>query len=148
MKLTNLQKTTVRSKKRVGRGVGSGKGGHTAGRGTKGQKSRNKVPLYFTGSAMGASLIKQLPLMRGKGKLKPSKRKPIGVNIKYLNILPAKSVVDIALLIKHHVVDMREAQKYGVKLLGDGNLEVALTVTLPVTKGARKKIEDAGGSVK
>jgi len=50
MNLNNLKKTTKSSKKRVGRGYGSGKGGHTSGRGSKGAKSRGKIPLDFSGT--------------------------------------------------------------------------------------------------
>lgn len=66
-----LPKLVTRGKKRVGRGMGSGKGSHTVGRGQKGQKSRGKISIYFFGTKMKKSLIKRLPMMRGKGKLKP-----------------------------------------------------------------------------
>ena len=47
MKLGRLPRTKMdRDSKRLGRGIGSGKGGHTVGRGTKGQKARNKVNLH------------------------------------------------------------------------------------------------------
>jgi len=63
-----LPKVTRRPKKRVGRGVGSGKGSHTSGRGQKGQGSRDGIPVLFEGMKMKKSLIKRLPLKRGKGK--------------------------------------------------------------------------------
>jgi large subunit ribosomal protein L15 len=69
--LTGLPKIVKRGKKRVGRGVGSGKGGHTAGRGQKGQKTRSKIPLLFEGTKIKKSLIQRLPMIRGKGRLKP-----------------------------------------------------------------------------
>lgn len=64
--LNALHKITTSSKKRVGRGVGSGKGGHTAGRGSKGHKSREggTIPLWFEGGQL--PLIKRLPYLRGK----------------------------------------------------------------------------------
>ncbi|MBU1070791.1 uL15 family ribosomal protein, partial [Patescibacteria group bacterium] len=52
MNLSNLPKITQRPKKRVGRGYGSGKGGHTSGRGQKGQKSRSKIPIWFEGGQL------------------------------------------------------------------------------------------------
>lgn len=61
-----MPKTTTKSKKRVGRGIGCGKGGHTTGRGAKGDKVRGKLPLYFEGTKMRKSLIRRLPLLRGK----------------------------------------------------------------------------------
>jgi len=48
--LNNLIKTTTKAQKRVGRGIGSGVGGHTTGRGAKGRKVRGKVKLTFDGT--------------------------------------------------------------------------------------------------
>jgi len=145
MKLNSLPKTTTRSKKRRGRGYGSGKGGHTAGRGQKGQKSRSKVPLLFEGTKRGKSLMGRLAMLRGKGKLKSVKTKPVIVNVKYLNLFNDGAVVDVKTLVKASIVDQKDAEKYGVKILGDGRLEKKLIVNLPTSKGAKKKIERAGG---
>ena len=68
-----LPKVVEKRKKRVGRGMGSGKGSHTAGRGQKGQKARTKVGILFEGMKTKKSLLKRLPLMRGKGKFHPKK---------------------------------------------------------------------------
>ena len=73
MSLHTLKNIVGKSKKRVGRGLGSGKGGHTVGRGQKGQKTRGKISPLFEGTKVKKSLIKRLPLLRGKGKLKPKK---------------------------------------------------------------------------
>ncbi|MFC1711319.1 50S ribosomal protein L15 [Patescibacteria group bacterium] len=146
MKLSKLPKTTTKSKKRVGRGYGSGKGGHTVGRGQKGQKSRGKVGLLFEGTKMRKSLIRRMPMMRGKAKFKSFKEKPVAVNVKYLEFLKSGSEVTVANLIKNGIVKS-EALKSGVKILGDGVLTKKLNVYLPVSKGARKKIEKAGGKV-
>lgn len=145
--LDKLPKTTAKSKKRVGRGYGSGRGGHTAGRGAKGLKARGKVPLTFAGTKMKKSFLKRLPLLRGKGKFKSFKAKPVIVNVKYLNLLPNDVVVNLDSLIKHKVVTEKEAKKFGVKILGEGELNVCLKVELPCSKGAVEEIERAGGSV-
>jgi len=144
MKLNDLPKTTTKSKKRVGRGYGSGRG-KTSGRGTKGQKARGKVKLGFEGGQL--PLIKRLPLQRGKGKFKSFKKKPLVVNVKVLNLLPKKETVDLKTLIKYRIVKEDEAKKFGVKILGDGELRIPLTVELPCSKGAIKKIEEAGGKI-
>lgn len=144
MKLNKLPKTTTKSKKRVGRGYGSGRG-KTAGRGTKGQKARGKVKLGFEGGQL--PLVKRLPLQRGKGRFKSFKKKPLVVNVKFLNLLPEKEVVTLETLIKYKIVKEDEAKKFGVKILGDGVLRIPLTVKLPCSKGAIKKIEEAGGKV-
>ncbi|KKU03098.1 MAG: 50S ribosomal protein L15 [Candidatus Amesbacteria bacterium GW2011_GWB1_47_26] len=75
MNLNKLPRIITRPKKRVGRGMGSGKGSHTAGRGTKGQKARGKVSILYEGTKTKKSLVKRIPMLRGKGKFK-AKVKP------------------------------------------------------------------------
>lgn len=147
MKLNQLPRITDKSQKRIGRGYGSGKGGHTVGRGSKGAKSKGKIALTFEGTKIKKSIFKRLPLMRGKGKLGPWRGKPLVINLKDLNVLPKGSVVDLGVLVKHGFVNEEEAQTNGVKILGDGDLKVSLTVKLPCSKGASAKIKKAGGKV-
>ncbi len=144
MELNKLKKTTTKRKRRLGQGHGSGRG-KTAGRGTKGQKVRAKLPLSFEGGAL--PLIKRLPFRRGKGKNKVFKKKPIIVNIKALNLLKKDMVVDLSVLIKQRIVDEKDAKIYGVKILGEGKLGVPLTIKLPISKGAASKVKKAGGHV-
>ena len=141
-----LPKVVTKRSKRKGRGYGSGKGGHTSGRGQKGQKSRSKIGVLFEGVKMKKSFIKRLPLKRGKGRFSSGK-KPLIVNLHLLNLLPSGSKVDVDLLIKHGIVDAKDAKDVGVKLLGDGDIKKKLSVTLPISKSAAKKIEKAGGKV-
>lgn len=141
--LSNLPKTTKQRKKRLGQGAGSGKG-KTAGRGTKGQKSRGKIR---TSIAQGGTfLIRRLPLYRGKFRNKSKKVRTYGVNVKYLSVFPKGTVVDKDRLIKSHILE-ESMRDYPVKILGDGDLNVALVVKLPCSKGAVKKIEKAGGKL-
>ncbi len=146
MELSKLPKTTEGRKKRVGRGIGSGKGGHTSGRGQKGQKTRDKVGLLFEGTKVRKSLIKRLPMMRGKLRNKSFAQDHVILNVKYLNLLKDKTEVTIESLIKAGLVT-EGAREGGVKILGDGELQKSLTVKLPTSKGAQKKIEKAGGKV-
>jgi len=146
MKLNALPKITAKPKKRVGRGYGSGKGGHTVGRGQKGQKVRGKIGPLFEGTKHRKSLLKRLPLLRGKGKLQPG-QKPLIVNLKYLNLLAAEAVVNLETLAKAGIVNLADAKKYGVKILGEGDLGVKLTVALPCSRAAADKIIKAGGKV-
>lgn len=143
MKLSTLAKITKRRQKRIGQGHGSGRG-KTAGRGTKGQNAKGKRSLSFEGGAL--TLIKRLPFMRGKGKNKSFKSQPLTVNVGLLNSLKKGMVVDVKSLIENKIVSA-DAKEYGVKILADGKLDVNLTVKLPVSKGAQKKIENAGGKV-
>jgi large subunit ribosomal protein L15 len=147
MKLNRLPKITRRKKKRAGRGYGSGKGGHTVGRGAKGSKARNKLPLTFEGTKIKKSFLKRLPLRRGKGRFKSLRPGPLVVNVHLLNLLPKGSVVEIDTLVKQGMVNQDEAKKFGVKILGEGELKIPLTVSLPCSQGAVKKIEKAGGKV-
>lgn len=144
MELHTLPAITQSKKRRLGQGHGSGRG-KTAGRGTKGQKARGDIPLGFEGGAL--RLIKRLPFRRGKGKNKVFKKRPVAINLEVLNLLPKNSIVDIDMLIAKKIVDSEDAKRYGVKILGDGALSIPLQVKLPVSKGAAKKIEKAGGSV-
>lgn len=72
--------------------MGSGKGSHTTGRGQKGQKSKGKIHVLFEGMKMKKSLLKRLPLMRGKGKFHSRKNK----KIRYQTKVAAKPVAKSA----------------------------------------------------
>lgn len=85
-------------------------------------------------------LIKRLPYLRGKGRNASQKTPVVAVDISKLNGLPAKSVVDLPALIKHHIVD--KDTKY-VKIIGNSRTLVPLTVLVPTSKGAKKSIEKA-----
>lgn len=142
----DLTTTTKRSKKRLGRGYGSGKGGHTSGRGQKGQKSRGKVGILFEGVKVKKSLLKKLPFQRGKGKHLANK-KPLVINLSVIDMLPSGKTVDVGMLVKNGIVDKLDAEKYGVKILGDGKLTKKFTISLPISKSAAKKVEKAGGKI-
>ncbi|MBI2029305.1 50S ribosomal protein L15 [Candidatus Gottesmanbacteria bacterium] len=143
MKLHTLPKIIQRRQKRVGRGAGSGKG-KTSGRGTKGQGARTSVKLLFEGGQV--PLIKKLPLLRGKGTNKPVGKKPYIINVKYLNILPNKSIVDIQSLKKHNLIS-EDFTDLNIKILGMGELKKSLTVKLKCSKIAKEKIIKVGGKV-
>ena len=144
MKLSTLSKTIKRTKRRLGQGHGSGRG-KTGGRGTKGQNAKGDRSLNFEGGAL--TIIKRLPFLKGKGKNKSFKNQPLTVNVKELNGLKKGTTVDIKSLAENKVVNAEEAKRFGVKILADGELTVSLTVKLPVSKEALKKIEKAGGKV-
>ena len=143
MDLSSLPKITKRAAKRVGRGYGSGKGGHTSGRGSKGQKARGKLPLTFEGTKVKKSLIKRLPLLRGKGRLKPWGKLRTPINLALLADWPAKTPVTTENLVKAGVI--KEGQS--VKILGEGDVKKALTVQAPISKNAAEKVTAAGGKI-
>lgn len=146
MSLHTLTNVVGKSKKRVGRGLGSGKGGHTVGRGQKGQKTRGRISPLFEGTKVKKSLIKRLPLLRGKGKLKSRGLPVFVVDVSSLNVLPNGSTVNVEFLIKEGLLS-KEAMGGKVKILGNGELAKKLTVMVRTSKGAKIKIEKAGGSV-
>lgn len=143
MKLNNLPKILARPKKRLGRGLGSGKG-KTGGRGMKGQKARGRVALGFIGGTL--PIYKKIPYRRGLGnKIRGIKMLPVPVS--KLSIFKVSSTVNLESLITAGIVKMDEAKKHGVKIVNGGNLSIALTVNLPVSKTAAAVIEKAGGKV-
>jgi large subunit ribosomal protein L15 len=141
-----MPKVVARRAKRLGRGYGSGKGGHTSSRGQKGQKSRTHIGIMFEGLKIKKSLLKKLPLMRGKDKFK-AHPKPIIVKLELLNMLPAKANVDIELLVKQGIVSGQDAKDVGVKILGGGEIKKALNIQVPISRSAAKLVEKAGGKI-
>jgi len=141
MKLHHLRPAEGSKKRRirVGRGEG-GRRGKTAGRGTKGLKARSKVRPGFEGGQ--TPLLKQLPKL--KGFRNPNREEFTVVNVDRLDVFEAGTTVS--------PVEMREAgfaKKRGkIKVLGQGDLDVALTVRAHAfSSGAAAKIKAAGGTV-
>lgn len=147
MKIHELPAVAQKPKKRVGRGYGSGKGGHTVGRGQKGQKTRGKIYPLFEGTKVKKSLIQRLPLLRGKGRQKIRKNKPIAINLSKLNVFPDGAVVDIRALVKAGLLEETRG-KPGAKIIGGGGLTKKLRVEIAATRGAMESIKTAGGTVK
>jgi len=143
MDLSNLQPSygSTHSKKRIGRGQGSGKG-KTAGKGHKGQKARSGggIKPGFEGGQM--PLHRRLP-KRGFTPL--SRMEYTLVNLRDLELFDAGSVVDMEAMGKAGLIGQL---KDGVKILGDGELTKSLTVKAhKFSKSAQAKIEAAGGTV-
>ncbi|HVZ12552.1 MAG TPA: 50S ribosomal protein L15 [Patescibacteria group bacterium] len=143
MDLSKLNKTTDTKLRRLGQGHGSGRG-KTAGRGTKGQKARNTVGLFFEGGAL--PLTKRLPFLRGRGRNKVIKKHMIPVDIKLLSKLSDKAIVDVETLIKSDLVS-EKANLHGVKIIGNSEVSRAYEVKVAISAGARKMIESKGGKI-
>lgn len=142
--LNTLISITSKKSKRVGRGFGSGKGGHTSGRGNKGQLERTggKVPLWFEGGQL--PLIKRMPMWRGKGKFKVV-RPTAEVTLGDLEKMKATTITLDTLKLEK-VIDSR-FKKAKIILKGEINRVIEID-GLPVSKGAQAAIEKAGGTVK
>lgn len=141
MKLHALPQLVKTHMKRLGRGHGSGRG-KTAGRGTKGQKARGTVRRDFEGGQL--ALTKRFPLLRGKLRNKSQKPFTVTLRVSRLSIMEAGSKVTIETLKKYGIVN---ESAVSVKLVDGGVIDKALTVMIPLSKGAKIAIEKAGGSV-
>jgi large subunit ribosomal protein L15 len=127
------------AKTRVGRGEASK--GKTAGRGTKGTKARYQVPERFEGGQM--PLHMRLPKL--KGFKNPFRTEYQVVNLdKLASLYPEGGEVTVADLVAKGAVRKNQL----VKVLGTGEVSVALQVTVDAASGsAKEKIAAAGGSV-
>lgn len=141
--LNKLTKSTTSQSKRVGRGYGSGKGGHNSTKGQKGQKSRGgaKIPLWFEGGQL--PLIKRLPMLRGKGRLNVV-RPTAEITLSEIENMKADTItLDTLKLEKVISPSFKKA-----KIIASGTLNRKVTVEgIRVTKSAAKAIEAAGGSI-
>lgn len=142
--LSNLHPApgSTRPRKRVGRGEGSGKG-KTAGKGTKGQQARSgysRKPGFEGG---------QMPLQRRlpkKGFKNPFSKDYETLNLTQIAGLEKGTVVTAELLKEQGIIS--RIGKDGVKILGRGDLGVALDVRVAkLSRSASEKILAAGGSV-
>jgi large subunit ribosomal protein L15 len=126
------------AKTRVGRGEGSK--GKTAGRGTKGTRARKNVPGRFEGGQM--PLHMRLPKL--KGFTNPFRTEYQVVNLtKLADLFPEGGGVNVEALVEAGAV----RRGHPVKVLGDGNVSVALQVEAQAFSGsAREKIAAAGGT--
>ena len=150
--LSNLKPATKRrDRKRVGRGMGSGKGRYS-GRGIKGQKSRagsHKMRAGFEGGQM--PIYMRLGKQRGNTSkdampIGPFRTVTQGVNVRDLErVFDAGTEVTPELLKAKRLI---RSIRIDVKILGQGDLSTKLTVSAHgFSKSAREKIEAAGGQV-
>ena len=143
MKLNQMSPAlnSTQSKKRLGRGIGSGLG-KTSGKGHKGQNARSGggVRPGFEGGQM--PLIRRLP-KRGFNNKQFAAEYTI-INVSDLNMFEDKTVVTAELLQEKNII--KKLAPYGLKVLGNGKLEKALTVKAnKFTESAVQKINKAGG---
>lgn len=128
----------TRRRKRVGRGT-AGKGGKTAGRGTKGTKARSKVPLWYEGGQV--PLQQRLPMLKGFNN--PFRVEYQAVNLDALeecglDEISPEALRELSLVGKHNLV----------KILGNGAITRAVTVKAHAfSKSAEAAIIAAGGTV-
>ena len=144
--LNNTSKVKI-SKKKLGRGIGSGKG-KTSGRGVKGQKSRSGVAIKsFEGGQM--PLYRRLP-KRGFNPIR--KMKVAKINLEQIQTFVDKKRIDSATqinldVLKESKVVNKSYLKY--KILGNGNLKSKIDILADFSSAsAKEKIEKLGGNLK
>jgi large subunit ribosomal protein L15 len=146
MKLHDLkpQVGSKKTRKRVGRGISAGQG-KTAGRGMKGQGARSggSTRLYHQGGNL--PFFRRLPFMRGVGFTPINRIEYSEVNLEQLAGFEADSEVSPETLAKARLIHKATLP---VVILGQGEILVPLKVRVHrISKGAKAKIEAAGGSV-
>ena len=147
MKLNTLNSKNSKSKKRLGRGIGSTKG-KTSGRGHKGQKSRSGVAIKsFEGGQM--PLYRRLP----KRGFKSFKDKH---NIALINISRIQQIINKQKNIINNKINLSNLKKLKLinnkytklKLLGDGEVKEKFDIEVNlISKSAKQKIEKLGGKI-
>ncbi|MBU1130048.1 uL15 family ribosomal protein [Patescibacteria group bacterium] len=148
--LSNLSKTTTKSKKRIGRGYGSKKGGHTTIRGAKGRKARGKVKLTFDGTKIKKGWIKRLPFLKGKGRLKSLQKKTIIFNLEQLHKwFKNGDTVNFKTLSQVSKIPESMLRKTGVKILSSKE-KITKSFTfesLSFSKTAKRQLMEAGAKI-
>lgn len=143
MKLHDLKPApgAHRDRKRVGRGIGSGKG-KTSGKGMMGQKARSGPGPYRTFEGGQNRLVRRMPYLRGfKNRWRIEYQV---INVADLGEWPSGQEVTIEALISSGAI----SKSRPLKILGNGDLATRLTVHAHKFSGsARQKIEAAGGTV-
>ena len=147
MQLNKLNSKSQKNKKRLGRGIGSGKG-KTSGRGHKGQKSRSGVAIKsFEGGQM--PLYRRLPKRGFKSFIK-SKDTAI------INLSKIEEIISKEKTIQNNTINLQNLQKFSainkkfkkLKILGSGDIKVKFDVEPHfISKSAQEKIEKLGGKV-
>lgn len=135
--------------KRVGRGYGSGKGGHTSGRGTKGQKSRSGYTQPRPGFEGGSMpLSRRIPKLRGFSRNNIDTTETFIITLTVLDktfkddeVVNAQAIVDKGLI-------KGTSKNFEIKILSNGEITKKLTIEgLKLSKSAIEKIKKAGGKI-
>tara|TARA_Y100001936_G_scaffold248848_1_gene297694 strand:+ start:1405 stop:1863 length:459 start_codon:yes stop_codon:yes gene_type:complete len=140
----NTKVKTKETKKRIGRGIGSGKG-KTSGRGVKGQKSRSGVAIKsFEGGQM--PLYRRLP-KRGFNSLNNKKKTAI-INLDKIQSLIDKKIISASDKIDLNLLQSKKIIKKSVKyfkILGKGNINIKVNIdTNLLSKSAKDKLSKSG----
>ena len=150
MDLSNLKpaKGATKTNRRLGRGQGSGTGGHSSTRGTKGQTSRSgnrKMPFWFEGGQM--PLQRRVPKFGFNNKNFRTSYRPVNLGRIQQLIEDERLSVDEAITPERLVEAGAAHTSDLIKVLGGGDLEASVEISAHAfSASARKKIEAAGGT--
>lgn len=142
--LNNLTPIVAKSSKRRGRGIGSGVGGHTTGRGSKGDKIRGKTKLTFDGTKIKKGWLKRTPFLRGKHRLLPF-AKPEIINLDFID----KAFTKVNEIVDNITLSKKIKSKATIfKILGRGDISKALIFKgVIISNSAKSKIEKSGSKI-
>ncbi|HBP50908.1 MAG: 50S ribosomal protein L15 [Candidatus Shapirobacteria bacterium GW2011_GWE1_38_10] len=146
--LSSLKKSTIKQAKRVGRGIGSGVGGHTTGRGAKGDNVRGHGKLTFDGTKIKKGWLKRLPLLRGKHRLLPKEDTHIISLTQISKWFKTGETVDKKSVFEKVTRTSKKELTKKVKILSTGELDKKLTFKgVELSKKAVAKVLASGGKI-
>jgi large subunit ribosomal protein L15 len=146
--LSKLNKITSKQQKRVGRGIGSGVGGHTTGRGAKGDNVRGHGKLTFDGTKIKKGWLKRLPFLRGKHRLLP-KEDTIIINFTQISKwFKNGDTVDNKSVFQKVARATKKDLTKKIKVLSTGEIDKKLIFRgVELSKKATAKVLAAGGKI-
>ena len=147
MYLENIPRRNNRTmkSKRLGRGYGSGVGGHTVGRGAKGQKSRSGHKSLISFEGGNVPFFRRMPKYKGFNQSRKIEVAAVNVDVLEKNFKDGEEVSVEAL--KDKGIVKKNAQS--VKILGKGEIKIKVNIVgIAVSSSAKEKVEKAGGSIK
>lgn len=141
--LNNLPKSTIKPSKRLGRGYGSGKGGHTSSSGQKGQNSRSggNVGPFFEGTKKNKDFFRRTPWLRGKNRLKTNQKDSVILKLSQLDVFKDGDKIDAKALIKAGLITEGNILSMGVKILFDKKIEKKLDIQVPASKSVLESVK-------
>lgn len=142
--LHTLPKLVQKKKKRLGRGIGSGKGVKSGKGTTRHQSAREDIPLHFEGGK--TRFLKIFPLLRGKGRNKSIQAKALPIPLERLNAFEDGETVTVASLYDKKIIQKNDLTK-PVKIVMKGTLSKKLTIAVPFSASVQQAVEAQGGVV-
>lgn len=140
------RKNRIMKAKRLGRGYGSGSGGHTVGRGQKGQKSRSGHKSLISFEGGNVPFYRRMPKYKGFNNKFKIENAVVNLDILEENFKNGE-VITVELLKKKGLVRANASQ---VKILSNGEIKKKLVIEKEIlmSSSAREKIVKAGGTIK